>query len=245
VIVIAPTAWQRRARPADLVPELMDDPAADPAELQCSLRFIRRINVLLGYTRASLHHLAQFSRSWKRGQTIRIVDLATGSADIPEAICRWADRRGWDVRIVGVERHEATAAIAASRAAANPRIKIVRGDVLHIPLADGSFDYALTGMFLHHLSDEQAVEVLRTMDRLARRGVIVADLLRHRRAYGWIRLLTALSNPMVRHDAPLSVAQAFSEDEAVQLARRAGLDYLRYSAHFGHRFVLAGEKDGH
>jgi ubiquinone/menaquinone biosynthesis C-methylase UbiE len=223
----------------------MDDPAADPAQLQRNLRFIRRINALLGYTRASLHHLGQFSRSWKRGETIRIVDLATGSADIPLAICRWADRRGWDVRIVGVERHQATAAIAAARVAADTRIKIVRGDVLHLPLAEGSFDYALTAMFLHHLSDEQAVDVLAAMDRLARRGVIVADLLRHRRAYGWVRLLTALSNPMIRHDAAVSVLQAFSDAEAIQLARRAGLAYLRYYAHFGHRFVLAGQKDGY
>jgi ubiquinone/menaquinone biosynthesis C-methylase UbiE len=223
----------------------MDDPQADPAQLQRSLKFIRRINILLGYTRATLTHLRRFSRSWKRGETIRIVDLGSGSADIPLAILRWADRRGFDVRIIGLERHDATAAIAAARAAANPRLKIVRGDVLHMPLADGAFDYALTAMFLHHLTDDQAVAVLSAMDRLARRGVIVADLLRHSRAYHWIRLFTALSNPMVRHDAAVSVLQAFSDAEAIELPERAGLAYLKYHAHFGHRFVLAGQKAGY
>jgi len=222
----------------------MDDPSADPAQLQRSLRFIRRINFFLGYTRATLRYLQRFSRSWKRGQTIRVVDLGTGSGDIPLAILRWADRRGLDVRIVGVERHGATAAIAAAHAADHPRLRIVRGDVLAMPFADGAFDYAITAMFLHHLTDEQAVVVLRTMDRLARRGVVIADLLRHRRAYHWIRFFTAFSNPMVRHDASVSVLQAFSEDEAIQLAKRAGLAYLKYHGHFGHRFVLAGQKDG-
>src|SRR3712207_8990927 len=47
-----------------------------------------------------------------RGERIRIIDLATGSADIPRAILRWADRRGFDVRIVGVDRHGVTAGAA-------------------------------------------------------------------------------------------------------------------------------------
>lgn len=241
----APDFSQCRARPGALEPEWMDDPTADSAQLQRSLRFIRRINFFLGYVRATVRHLQYFSRSWKRGQTIRIVDLGTGSADIPLAILSWARRRGFDVRIVGVDRHGATTAIAAARAREHPPLKIIRGDVLAMPLADGAFDYAITAMFLHHLTDEQAVEVLRTMDRLACRGVIVADLLRHRRAYHWIRLFTTFSNPMVRHDASVSVLQAFSQEEAIGLARRAGLAYLKYHAQFGHRFVLAGQKDGY
>ena len=80
----------------------MDTSTADPQLLKSSLRFIRRVNAVLGYTRATISHLERFSRSWKKGYTIRMVDLATGSADVPRAILRWADRRGWDVRIVGV-----------------------------------------------------------------------------------------------------------------------------------------------
>jgi len=54
--------------------------------------------------------------------------------------------------------------------------------------------------------------------------------------------LTVLANPMVRHDAPISVAQAFTQAEILALRDRAGLSYARYYRHFGHRFVLAGEK---
>lgn len=232
----------RDGRTSHLEPEWMDDPRADPAEVQRSLKFIRRINILLGYTRATLQHLERFSHSWAPGQQIRVVDLGTGSADIPLAILRWAQRRGFDVRIVGLERHGRTAQMALGSANGNPRLKIIQGDVLNMPLAEGTFDYALTAMFLHHLSDAQAVSVLMAMDRLARRGVIVADLLRNPRAYRWIKLLTALSNPMVRHDAALSVLQAFSKPEAIRLAQSAGLKYVQYYPHFGHRFVLAGQK---
>lgn len=229
-------------RVSHLEPEWMDDPHADPQALLRSLKFIRRVNFLLGYTRVTLRHLERISRSWKPGERIRMVDLGTGSADIPLAILRWADRRGFDILIVGLERHGRTAAMAVGRARGNPRLKIVQGDVLQMPLADGAFDYALTAMFLHHLTDAHAVAVLKAMNRLARRGVIVADLLRNRRAYACIKLFTAFSNPMVRHDAALSVLQAFDKAEAIELARGAGLDYLRYHRHFGYRFALVGEK---
>jgi ubiquinone/menaquinone biosynthesis C-methylase UbiE len=113
---------------------------------------------------------------------------------------------------------------------------------LCLPFESGSFDYAITGLFLHHLSDEQAVNVLQAMDRVSRRGMIVGDLIRNRRAYAWINLLTLWANPMVRHDARVSVAQAFSRAEAETLRDRAGLRYLRYTRHMAHRFTLAGEK---
>ena len=222
-------------------PEWMDEPDADPALVRRSLAYIRRINVLFGYTRATLKHLARFSKSWKPGETIRIVDLATGSADIPRAILRWADRRGFDVHVVAVDRHPVMTATAGDQGQ-HPRLRIVQADVFDLPFAAGSFDYALTAMFLHHLDDGAIVRVLQTMSTLARRGVVVADLLRHYRAYYWISLLTAFANPMVRHDATVSVAQALSKSEVLRLREQAGLSFARYYRHFGHRFVLAGEK---
>jgi SAM-dependent methyltransferase len=224
-------------------PEWMDEPDVDPELLRKSLRFIRRINTLLGYTRATLRHLDRFSRNWTPGQTIRIIDLATGSADIPRAILRWADRKGFDVRIVAIDRHPVTAS-AAALANTDPRLRVVQADVFNLPFPAGSFDYALTAMFLHHLDDAQIVHVLRTMNSLAARGILVADLLRHYRAYAWISLFTTFANPMVRHDAKVSVAQALSREEVLRLRDQAAITYVRYDEHFGHRFVLAGEKDG-
>jgi ubiquinone/menaquinone biosynthesis C-methylase UbiE len=220
----------------------MDAPDADPVELERSLAFIRRINSLLGYTRATLGHLKRFSRSWKRGERIDIIDLATGSADIPRAVLKWAGRSGFNVHIIAIDRHAQTARMARQQGAGDPRLRVVQGDVFDLPFSPGSFDYALTAMFLHHLDDEQVVAVLRTMSTLARRGVIVADLLRHYRAYAWINCLTGFSNRMVRHDAKVSVAQAFRKNEVLALREAAGLNFARYYRHFGHRFVLAGEK---
>jgi SAM-dependent methyltransferase len=254
----------------------MDDPAADPADLRRSLAYIRRINTFLGYTRATVGHLRRFSRGWRPGETIRILDVATGSADIPRAILRWADQRGFDVRIVAVDLHATTLKLAAQEndpptpspgtpgegprggpafpiRNSNPppahrerepdgRLRFVQANALRLPFADGSFDYALTSMFLHHLDDGAAAAVLREMARVARRGIVAADLLRRRRAYAWIHLLTVAAGPMVRHDARASVAQAFTRAEVLRLRDEAGVGFARYYRHFGHRFALAGER---
>jgi len=221
--------------------EWMDEPHVDPGELHRSLSFIQRINRFLGYTRATLSHLQQFSHTWTPGQRIDILDIATGSADIPRAILKWADRRQFDVRITAVDRHPGTIAIARQQTP-DARIHLMQADALALPFADTSFDYCLTSMFLHHLDDEAVVRVLSEMDRLARRGVIVADLLRHRRALLWIHLFTLFSSPMVKHDAAVSVAQAFTRTEIRHLRDQAGLPYATYHRHFGHRFVLAGQR---
>jgi ubiquinone/menaquinone biosynthesis C-methylase UbiE len=221
--------------------EWMDDPNVDEAILADSLRFIHLVNRLLRYSRSTLEHLDRFSRNWKPGEPISIIDFATGSADIPRDILRWADRRGHNIRIVGVDLHARTSAIAR-QSTSDPRLQIVRADVLNLPFDAGSFDYAITGLFLHHLSDDEVIAVLRALDRVARRGIIIGDLIRSRRAYNWITLFTLFANPMLKHDARVSVAQAFNKEEILRLRDRAGLGYLRYHRHFAHRMVLAGEK---
>jgi ubiquinone/menaquinone biosynthesis C-methylase UbiE len=220
----------------------MDEPDVDRARLRHSLSFICLINRMLGYMRATLWHFERLSRTWEPGQAIHVLDVATGSADIPRALAKWGRRRGFDLRIVGLDRHPLTARFADERTSDIPNIRIIRGDALSLPFACDTFDYVITNMFLHHLEDDQIVRALKEMDRVARRGIVAADLLRHRRAYAWITLLTLFSTPMLKHDARLSVAQALTRPEVLEIRRRAGVDYAEYFRHTGHRFVLAGDK---
>jgi len=219
-------------------PEWMDEPGADAEQLRKSLRYLRRINWFLGYTRSTLGHLQRFSQHWPGGETIRILDIATGSGDVPRAMLAWAKPRGFNLHVVGVDLH----AMTARAAGANDAVQIVRANAMQLPFADGSFDYATTSLFLHHLDEADVVTVLSEMGRVAKRGVIVGDLLRHRRAYWWVNLLTLLANPMVRHDGRISVAQAFKKDEIIALRDQAGIAFAEYYRHAGHRFVLAGER---
>lgn len=169
---------------------------------------------------------------------LSVLDIATGSADLPQEIIAWGRRRGMKIECVGLDRHPVTLAVARKWA---PEVPLVRGDALRLPFADGSFDFATCCMFLHHLETGAAVGVIREMERVTRRGWIVADLLRRRRALAWISLFTLFAGPMERHDARVSVKQAWSPEEARELASRAGVE-ARYREVFGHRFLLVREQ---
>ena len=83
------------------------------------------------------------------------------------------------------------------------------------------------------------------MDRLARTGVIWNDLVRSPIAFTAISFLTTGQPHIVRHDARVSVEAGFRKREAMDLARRAGIDYATYRwSLLTHRFTLAGERAG-
>lgn len=219
----------------------MDAPDADPVLLQRSLGFLRRINRWFGYRRSMLRHVRPLLDRVPTGQVVRVLDVGTGGADLPEAIVAMGAALGRSTCCVALDLHERTIELA-SQHVVDPRIRFVRGDAVRLPFADGAFHVVTAGLFLHHLDDGQIVEVLREMSRVASVGIVVGDLLRRRRAYCWIRLFTLLANPMVRHDAAVSVAQSFRRGELQDFCQRAGLSFLRFHEHFGHRFVLAGAK---
>jgi len=222
--------------------EWMDDPNANADQLRKSLAFIRRTNTLLRYTRSTLHHLTRFTQSLPALTPLKILDVATGSGDVPRAIVRWASKRKLDVRVTGIDLQSKT--IHEASASSNNHLHFLQADALNLPFADGTFDYAITSLFLHHLDEPQIVAVLSEMNRVSQRGIIAGDLIRSKRAYFWITLFTLLSNPMVRHDGRASVAQALTRPEILSLRDLAGVTYASYHKHFAHRFVLAGQKPG-
>jgi SAM-dependent methyltransferase len=217
-------------------PEQMDGPGVDAKRLQKALRFIRLVNHWLGYSFVMVRHLEAVTRDLPMNHVVRILDVATGSADVPVLIQKWAKRRNRMVNIVGLDLHQTTLDFAATCA---PDVPLVRGDALQLPFENNSFDVVITSMFLHHLPDVLAVDVLREMHRVGAHGIIAADLLRTAAAHRWATLFTLWADPMVKHDARISVKQAFTLDEARTICSTAGLNQATITRHFAHRFVIS------
>ncbi|MHC4710331.1 MAG: methyltransferase domain-containing protein, partial [Planctomycetota bacterium] len=225
-------------------PEMMDDPDVDRTDLDRSLRFIRMVNRRLGGAGAVVRHLARWSSRWPAGETIRVIDIGTGSADIPLAITRWAQRAGHRVHVTGVDRHATTLQLAREHVGEVPSIELVQADALQIMdrFEAGTFDYAHAGMFLHHLDDIEVMTALRIMHRLAGRGLIWNDLVRGTVELLLVRLLTLGRPAIVHHDGIASVAAGFTRHEALDLARRVGLPDIAYRRHLFGRFTLTSTK---
>ena len=230
-----------------LTPELMDDPAVPRRELGRALRYIRGVNRALGGVSALMRHLKAWSARWPKDRPVTLLDVATGSADLPLAACAWARRAGFDLRVTAIDKHAETLEFARERVGDDGAVTLLRVDALEMNerFEAGAFDYVHAGLFLHHLPEEQIVRVLRSMDRAARRGVVWNDLVRSEAGYRVIKLLTIGQPRVVKHDARVSVLAGFTREEAESLARWAGISYAAYSwSVLAHRFTIAGEKTG-
>ena len=220
--------------------EMMDLVGNSPELLADDLRNLRMLNRYLSGSR-SVKLALQRALGREPLKHVSVLDVGTGSADIPAAIFAWAKRRDLAAKIVGVEAESTTARIAAVRNKPLTGIKIVQGDAAAPPFSPGSFDFVVASQFLHHFSEAKIVDLLRQWAPLARRGIIISDLLRHPVAYHGIRLLTRLTtrNLMTLIDAPLSVHRAFTFNEWRELLRQADIGPVDMFSVFPFRMAAA------
>lgn len=227
-----------------VTPELMDDPGVDRAALDHSLRYIRGVNRLLGGRAALLRALDRW-RDPLRAGGLRLLDVATGSADLPLAVLEWARRHGIDARVVAIDTHATTLDLAREHVAQHPgaadRIELVLADAFDLPdrFSAGSFDVVHAGLFIHHLPELRALTMLRIMDRLSRQGLVWNDLARTRIGYAAIHAMTLGQPRIIRHDARVSVRAGFTRAEALEMTRRVGWFQPEYRWNlFTHRFTV-------
>ncbi len=207
--------------------EMMDRPQPVSAELRDDLDNLEALNLYFG----SHSLVRRFLRRWlKAGDTVAVLDLCTGSADIPRLVAHWAHQNGVHVRITGVDFQESTLAIARERCDRADPIELCCCNVLRYDPGQ-KFDLVLCSLALHHFSESAATQLLRKILNLTSKRALVADLVRsHLGAIG-VRLLTntVFRAPMTRFDARLSMRRAFSFHEMTILANKAGWEK------FGHR----------
>lgn len=219
--------------------EFLDTPGQKPDELSGLLHDIRRTNRRFGGYPLVLHYLDCFLPHLPTG-TITLLDVATASADVPRAIAAWARRRQVQMRIAALDASRDILELARYGIDAYPEITLVRGDALALPVPDRAFDVVICGLALHHFAGDQAVRVLQEIDRVARFGFIVNDILRTWSAYlgAWLDTRLLSRNRLARHDGPLSVLRSFTIEEFREMVRDAGLSDVEILTHPMFRAVL-------
>ena len=220
-------------------PEVMDQPDLDPTRHREALRGLARLNAWSGSPRILWPEVRRLAR--ETGGRVTMLDVATGGGDVPVGLARLADRAGVDLDVEGCDR-SATALDFARRTAAGAGLAIpfFERDALDgRPL--GSYDVVACSLFLHHLDEDQALELLRRMAQAARRLVLVNDLTRGRPGFAlaWAASRVLTGSDVVHVDGPRSVEGAFTRTEAADLARRAGLTGATVQPRFPCRWLLA------
>ncbi len=189
-------------------PEILDH--AEASEARSNLADLVRINRYFGG-----HHIirSMLERVVRKDESFSLLDIGAASGDTARTIAGiYPNARvtSLDYNAVNLERAPAPKLIA---------------DAFDLPFRPGSFDFVMSSLFLHHFSDEQVTDLLRSFYLLARRGVLIADLERHvlpfvflalsKPVFGWGRITV--------HDGLRSVRAAFRAGELKKLAEAAGI----------------------
>jgi hypothetical protein len=146
-----------------------------------------------------------------------VLDVAAGDGDMAREMADWSRRRGFAGSITAIDI------------------------IPQILLGDNTFDVAACSLALHHMDRQGAIAMLREMGCMARRGVILNDLVRTWHGYLGTWLLSRLftRNPLTRYDAPLSVRRAYTLAEMFALAEEAGLKPVASWTFLGYRTATA------
>ncbi len=233
-------------------PEVMDQPGLDDAAHRAALRGLARINAV---SRSAALLWPSLAAAWEAKRSagpphagsaapvLRVLDVACGGGDV--AIDLWKRARRLNVRLALTAIDVSQTAVEQARDAARHAgagIDVVRLDALRDPLPSG-FDVAVTSLFIHHLSRDEAVRVLRKMAEAAPR-VVVNDLERTRAGYVAARIGTRMlsRSPVVHVDGPRSVRAALTREELRSIAEGAGLREPRVVRRWPFRLLLDWER---
>jgi 2-polyprenyl-3-methyl-5-hydroxy-6-metoxy-1,4-benzoquinol methylase len=216
--------------------EQMDAPDLDPAVYERVLHDLARVN---RWTFTAWPTLAFLGRAIGEAKRFRLMDVGFGDGDVLRAVARWAQKRGVEADLVGIDLNEKS--LAAARAATPPELAIDyrAGDYLD---QAGPFDFVISSQVTHHMTDEQLLTFIAFMEREARRGWLICDLHRHGFAHWGFPLLARLLgvHRIVREDGQLSIARAFRPGDWRAILGEAGiaLDQVRIVRRFAFRLCV-------
>ena len=224
------------------IAELLDGPLDDPPALIANLRDLARINRLSGGTRLSVRAIAALAPP---AEVATILDVGTGGADIPMTLLARARAEGRRLTVIATDsRAEVLAAARVARPAVGRTagLELALADGRRLPYPDGAFDVCHASLVAHHLEPDEVVAFLLELRRVARRGVVINDLVRGRLAWvgGWLLVHAIATSRYTRHDGPLSVRRAYTRRELLDLLASADLEPVAtFSGLAGHRVAIA------
>lgn len=202
--------------------EQMDAPDLDPAVYDRVLTDLASVNRWTFAARPTIGFVARAVGDRKR---FTLLDVGYGDGDMLRAIARWAGKRGIEAVLTGVDLNPKSEQVARAATAEGLNIDYLTGDYLdHV---GRGFDLIVSSLVAHHMSHDQLLGFLRTMEAWAQRGWLINDLHRHRFAYLGFPLLATMMgwHRIVRQDGQLSIARALRPREWPPVLAEAGLEH--------------------
>lgn len=204
-------------------PERMDSPDCDEDTLLRTIDQFDSINQLVSRYRPILTRYVLADMLQEPERDWHLLDMGAGGCDIDVWLLAEARQRGLSLRITACDVDARIVRHTQAKRGQVPGLTICRLDVLQDDVPE-PVDYVFGNHFLHHLTNQEIVELLRRWGPRVRRRMIFSDLARKRISYAGFNLLSLFyRDSFAREDGLLSIRKGFRVSELYELACAAGI----------------------
>jgi ubiquinone/menaquinone biosynthesis C-methylase UbiE len=210
-------------------PELLDERDAPRADMERSLRDLRRFNRYFGGTGVYRRLLRRMAP--RRDDPLTIIDLGSGTTDLLDSLNAYPN-----LLAVGVDFKIDHLLYLRDRS----RARRVVADARRLPFRNRAADIVTSAHFFHHFTPEENAAILSEALRVARRGVIVNDTRRHYVPLLMVQTMAALRvvGRITRSDAPGSIRRGYTMAEAREIGGRVRANRVETIRAWPFRFGL-------
>lgn len=215
----------------------MDEPGLEPERHARALVALARVNRVSLASERVWEDVVRLHRRERR--PIRVLDVACGGGDVIRRVSQRARRRGVPVEMHGCDINAVALETARGSDGDDAPLRFFELDVRRDGLPSG-YDLICSSLFLHHLSREAAVQLLRGMAGATESSILVQDLRRTRLGYLFASagLLMLTRSDVAKSDGLTSVAGAFTIAEIGEICADAELDGAKIRRCWPQRFAV-------
>jgi 2-polyprenyl-3-methyl-5-hydroxy-6-metoxy-1,4-benzoquinol methylase len=217
----------------------MDDLNCAGEVVDQTLRELETINTLLGGNHVTISGVKRLL-SKKSFANVTIADLGCGGGDILKLVALMGRKMGLKFDLTGIDANPNIIAFARRNSEGFPEINFEVDNIFSDEFRLKKYDLILATLFMHHFTEDELVEVFKSLKTQAAIGIVINDIHRHWFAFYSIRLLTKLfsKSKMVKYDAPLSVLRAFKKSELQSILQKAGIESYQLKWKWAFRWQL-------
>jgi 2-polyprenyl-3-methyl-5-hydroxy-6-metoxy-1,4-benzoquinol methylase len=206
--------------------EIMDDFALEGDVLLDALDKIAKINKVLGGNTVTIEGLEKLLSHRDNGSEISILDVGCGNGDMLRTLADYAQKKGLNVQLVGMDANAFTIAYAKKLSENYNNISYICADIFDEIKQERHYDVILCTLTLHHFKDDEILKLITGFRKQAKRGIVINDLHRSKLAYYlFIAVCKVFGlNSMSKDDGLVSILRGFKRKDIVKYADKLNID---------------------
>ena len=219
-----------------VIPELLDDDAGSPPEVQSSLADLGRINRWFGGVRVLTRLLERVAQRTGRRE-LTLLDVAGATGELPALASEQLRQKNIRLEVTVLDR-------ALSHLAGRNSGSVV-GNALALPFRDGSFDLVSCSLFVHHLEPPEVRQFVNEALRVGRLAALINDIRRHPVHLALVYAgLPLYRSRLTRHDGPVSIRRAYTPQEMRAMLAQTSAARVDLSTHYLYRMGVIAWRNG-